>query len=79
MKRFLFIFLSCLPLFLGARELRDTIELKQGMVCPKFVFRDTSKQEVFLQQFKGKYVVIDVWASWCHPCKQEYPTLKKMG
>ena len=77
MKRFLFIFLSCLPLFLGARELRDTIELKQGMVCPKFVFRDTSKQEVFLQQFKGKYVVIDVWAPWCHPCKQEYPTLKR--
>lgn len=40
----------------------DTVELKVGDRVPGFIFRDTAKQEISLKQFKGKYVVIDVWA-----------------
>ena len=59
--------------------LRDTTELKVGDRVPAFVFRDTANRNVSLKQFKGKYVVIDVWASWCYPCKKEYPCLQKMA
>ncbi len=58
---------------------RDTAELKVGDRVPAFVFRDTANQKMSLNQFKGKYVVIDVWASWCYPCKQEYPNLVKLA
>ena len=58
--------------------LRDTTELKVGDRVPAFVFRDTANRNVSLKQFKGKYVVIDVWASWCYPCKR-IPLFAKIG
>lgn len=85
MKKILFVVLLRLPYFGWAQmkaevlPLRDTAELKIGDRVPKFVFRDTANREMSLKQFKGKYVVIDVWASWCYPCKQEYPALKRLA
>lgn len=57
----------------------DTMELKIGDRCPAFTFEDMEGQSRSLDEFKGKYVFIDVWASWCYPCKQEYPTLKGLA
>ena len=85
MKKILFVILLCMPLAGWSQmraetlPLRDTVELKAGDRVPEFVFRDTANREMTLKQFKGKYVVIDVWASWCYPCKQEYPTLKGLA
>ena len=78
MKKLLVIFLLCLPLFSWAIEEGEVKVLKKGDLCPKFVFKDTEGKEVSLERFKGKYVVIDVWASWCQPCKREFPYLKKL-
>jgi peroxiredoxin len=38
---------------------------------------DSSGNDVTYAAFKGKYVLIDFWASWCYPCRVEYPFLKK--
>ena len=78
MKRLLVIFLSCLPLLGWALNEGEVKVLKKGDLCPEFVFRDTEGKGVTLEQFKRKYVVIDVWASWCQPCKQEFPHLKEL-
>jgi len=43
-----------------------------------FTFQNSQKETVSLQQFKGRYVYIDVWATWCKPCKVEYPYLKQL-
>lgn len=76
MKRLIFLFMYCLPLFAFATGTADTVQLKEGDPCPKFVFQNQEGEKVNLQQFVGKYVIIDVWASWCSPCKKEYPILR---
>lgn len=42
-----------------------------------FEQKDTANKIVRLSDYKGKYVLIDFWASWCVPCREENPTLKK--
>ncbi len=43
-----------------------------------FKFPDINGKEIALSDFKGKVVYIDVWATWCGPCKKEFPHLKEL-
>lgn len=42
-----------------------------------FVCKDINGKEVRLSDFKGKYIFLDIWATWCGPCKGELPSLAK--
>lgn len=51
---------------------------RAGGIAANFTYPDVKGKEVSLSDFKGKVVLIDVWATWCGPCKQEIPHLKKL-
>jgi len=51
---------------------------KAGTDAFQFSYPDKEGKQVSLASLKGKVVLVDVWATWCGPCKQEIPHLKKL-
>ena len=58
--------------------LRRWERLEPGKEAPPFVLKDSRGRERTLAAYKGRYVYLMVWASWCMPCKKELPFLAEL-
>ena len=66
----------CSGIAVSAQDMSDVV--KAGKKAPAFKLPTPEGKMVSLSDYKGKYVVLDFWASWCPDCRKENPDLVKL-
>ena len=51
---------------------------KKGEIAPDFTLKNLEGREISLSDYRGKFILINFWATWCVPCKVEMPSLEKL-
>ena len=56
-------------------DLKNLVLTKNPKLYEDVIFMDINQKNVNLGDFKGKLVILNFWATWCAPCKEEMPSL----
>lgn len=82
MKRLVFIvFAAVFPLVfpvLAEEPVRPFPLLNAPVAVPEIAFADGAGTPRSLTDFRGKIVLLNIWATWCVPCRTEMPTLDRL-
>lgn len=80
-RQLLWLFIIVLALFIFVVNDDDPPPLKVGpeQMVPALQVEDLSNQAVSIKPVAGKLLMINVWATWCAPCRQELPSLQRLA
>ena len=78
MKRFLVLLYVILLLILSACQ-NDKPASQPQTQAPDFTLTSLTGQKIRLSEFRGKVVLLNFWATWCPPCREEVPSLAKLA
>ena len=79
-----FILVFCFSIFSSISQTNEDVPLNNMAIyeTPKpissLIFEDFSGNKINLNQYEGKLILVNFWATWCAPCKKEMPSLDKL-
>ena len=59
-------------------DLKNLVLIKNPKSYENVIFMDINQKNVNLDDFKGKLIILNFWATWCAPCKEEMPSLDNL-
>ena len=59
-------------------DLKNLILIKNPKLYEDVIFMNVKQKNVNLDDFKGKLIILNFWATWCAPCKEEMPSLDEL-
>ena len=74
----IFIFLTTNSLGNEAPNIKNVVINKQLKTYDNIIFLDINKNTINLADYKGNLVLLNFWATWCRPCKDEMPSLDSL-
>jgi len=66
-------------------DIKNLVLIENSKIYEEVIFKDKNQKNVNLNDYKGKLVILNFWATWCAPCREEMPSLdnlqfnKKLG
>ena len=59
-------------------DIKNLVLIKNPKIYEDVIFKDINQKNVNLDDFKGKLILLNFWATWCAPCKEEMPSLDNL-
>ena len=78
MKKYIYVVLLLLTVVFAACS-RQEEPVVEGKVAPDFALTDLAGRQVRLSDYRGKVVLLNFWATWCPPCREEIPSMVRLN
>ena len=72
---FIYVITSNIAYALEKPNIKNLVLSKNTKIYEEVVFKDSNNYDVNLDDFKGKLLILNFWATWCAPCREEMPSL----
>ena len=80
--KLLTIFIYLLTISMGHTsekpDIKNLILIKNLKTYENIIFKDANEKDVNLDDYKGKLLILNFWATWCAPCKEEMPSIDNL-
>tara|TARA_B110000114_G_scaffold17041_1_gene16512 strand:- start:63 stop:578 length:516 start_codon:yes stop_codon:yes gene_type:complete len=75
---FIYLITTNISYALERPNLKNLVLIKNPKIYEDVIFKDINQKDINLDDFKGKLVMLNFWATWCAPCKEEMPSLDSL-
>ena len=72
---FIYLIMTNFSYALEKPNIKNLVLIKNPKIYENVIFKDKNQKNVYLDDFKGKLIILNFWATWCAPCKEEMPSL----